>query len=94
MQALFPEIRKFLKSFSPVTRCILHYGMPVVLGMLLSSAACRLLAGTIGNFDKMLRVSEELFLCGKELLGAVGVGALVVQLFLSAYAYDHPRDGE
>lgn len=94
MQALFPEIQKFLKSFSPVTRRILHYGLPVVLGLLLSALACRWLAGTVGEFDKMLRMSEELLLCGKEMLGAVGVGALVLQLFLTAYAYDHPQDGE
>lgn len=94
MQALFPEIRRFLKSFSPVTVRILRWGMPLVLGMLLSGFVCRLLAGTVGEFDKMLRMSEELLLCGKEMLGAVGVGALVLQLFLTAYAYDHPQNGE
>ncbi len=88
MQALFPELRKFFQSFSPLPRRVLHAGMPFVLGFFAAALAGRLLMGQCGDYDKMARITAELFLCGKELLGAVGVGALVLQLFLSAERYD------
>lgn len=89
MQALFEELQSFFSCFQPVVRKILRCGSPVVFGLFLSAAVCRLLTGTLGNFDKMLRISSELFICGKEMLGAVGITALLLQMFYIAYAYDH-----
>lgn len=98
MQALFQDLQKFFKCFQPAVLKILRYGMPIVLGLFASAAVCRLLTGVIGNFDKMLRLSSELFVCGKEMLGAVAVSALLLQMFYIAYAYDHGeglnRDGK
>ncbi len=88
MQALFQELQKFFSCFQPAVRKILHYGMPIVLGLFSSAAVCRFLTGYIGNFDKMLRLSSELFTCGKEMLGAVAISALILQMFYIAYAYD------
>ncbi len=92
MQALFPEIRKFFCSFSPFSKAVLRAGMPFVLGFFAAALTGRLLLGHCGDYDKLARITAELFLCGKELLGAVGVGALVVQLLLSADGYDRPPD--
>lgn len=89
MQALFEELQSFFSCFQPTVRKILRCGMPIVLGLFSSAAVCRLLTGHIGNFDKMLRISSELFICGKEMLGAVGITALLLQMFYIAYAYDH-----
>lgn len=89
MQALFRDLQKFFRCFQPAVLKILRYGMPIVLGLFASSAVCRLLTGTLGHFDKMLRLSSELFVCGKEMLSAVAVCALLLQMFYIAYAYDH-----
>ena len=40
-------------------------------------------------YDKMLRLSSEFLLCGKEMFGAVVVSSLLLQLLCMAYAYDH-----
>lgn len=88
MQALFMDLRAFLRSFCPAARKFFRFGVPTVAGMFLAALCCRLLLGTFGNYDKMLRIYEELLLCGQELFGAVFVSGLVLQLLYMAYAFD------
>ncbi len=92
MQALFIKFQTLLSHFHPLVKGILRFGTSVILGLYLSAGICRLLAGTAGDGDKMLRVSTELLLCGKETVGVVFIGALVLQLFLTAYVYDFGQD--
>lgn len=89
MQALFTEFRLFLRDFCPAARKFFRFGAPAVVGVYLSAFTCRLLLGTVGNYDKMLRLSEELLLCGKELFGAVFFSVLFLQLLHLASVWDY-----
>lgn len=88
MQALITEFRAFLGSFCPAARKFFRFGMPTVVGVYLSSLVCRLFLGVFGNYDKMLRISDELLLCGKELFGAVALSVLILQFLSMLYAMD------
>ena len=89
MQALFTEFRNFLTDFCPAARKFFRYGIPTACGLLLSSVVCRFFLGTIGQYDKMLRLSAELFICGKELFCAVLFSVLLLQLLHMAYVWDY-----
>lgn len=89
MQALFHEIHSFFKAFHPFCKRILKWGCPLVFSLFFTSGFCRLAAGQIGVYDKMLRLASEFFLCGREMFGAIVVFSLLLQLLCMAYAYDH-----
>lgn len=89
MQVLFIQLRDFLHAFCPAAKKFFRYGLPTACGIFCSGLVCRVLLGTLGNFDKMLRVSNELLLCGKEMLCAVLFSALVLQLLHMAYVYQY-----
>ncbi len=89
MQALFREIHAFFKAFHPFCKRILKMGCPLVFSLFFTAGFCRLAAGQIGVYDKMLRLASEFFLCGREMFGAVVVFSLLLQLLCMAYAYDH-----
>ncbi|MGN0520509.1 MAG: hypothetical protein ACI4LB_07175 [Candidatus Fimenecus sp.] len=91
MQALFTEFRIFLTDFCPAARKFFRFGMPTVCGLFLSAFVNRLLLGVVGNYDKMLRVTQELLLCGKELFGAVLFSVLILQLLHMAYVWDYGK---
>ena len=89
MQALIKEIHTFFRAFHPFCKRILKWGSPLVFSLFVAAGFCRLVAGQIGVYDKMLRLSSEFLLCGKEMFGAVVVSSLLLQLLCMAYAYDH-----
>lgn len=89
MQALFHEIHSFFKAFHPFCKRILKWGSPLVFSLFVAAGFCRLAAGQIGVYDKMLRLSSEFLLCGKEMFGSVVVFSLLLQLLCMAYTYDH-----
>ena len=89
MQALFHEIHSFFKAFHPFCKRILKWGSPLVFSLFVAAGFCRLAAGQIGVYDKMLRLSSEFLLCGKEMFGAVVVISLLLQHLCMAYTYDH-----
>lgn len=91
MQALFTEFSAFLHDFCPAARKFFRYGVPTVIGVYLSAFICRFLLGTIGNYDKNLRLFSELMLCGKELFGAVFFSVLFLQLLHLAYIWDNGK---
>ena len=62
MQALFHEIHSFFKAFHPFCKRILKWGSPLVFSLFVAAGFCRLAAGQIGVYDKMLRLSSE-FCC-------------------------------
>lgn len=88
MQVLIAQLREFFGCFQPIVRKILRYGLPLVCALYAGGFFCRFAAGHIGNADQVLRLCEELLVCGKEMLGAVVIPALLLQLFYIAYAYD------
>lgn len=89
MQALFHEIHTFFRAFHPFCKRILKWGSPLVFSLFVAAGFCRLAAGQIGVYDKMLRLSSEFLLCGRETFGAVVVSSLLLQLLCMAYTYDH-----
>ena len=89
MQALFHEIHSFFKAFHPFCKRILKWGSPLVFSLFVAAGFCRLAAGQIGVYDKMLRLSSEFLLCGRETFGAVVVSSLLLQFLCMAYTYDH-----
>lgn len=89
MQALFHEIHSFFKAFHPFCKRILKWGSPLVFSLFVAAGFCRLAAGQIGVYDKMLRLSSEFLLCGRETFGAIVVSSLLLQFLCMAYTYDH-----
>lgn len=88
MQALFVKLREFFGCFQPTVRKILRYGMPLVVTLYAGAFFCRIAVGHLGDGDKVYHLCSELFVCGKEMLGAVVIPALLLQMFYIAYAYD------
>ncbi len=88
MQALFTQIFDFFKGFHPTVKRVFRYGIPTVFGIYAAAGICRALAGVAGDADRLLHVSEELLVCGKECFGIVFIGGLLLQLFLTAYSRD------
>ena len=89
MQALFHEIHSFFKAFHQFCKRILKWGSPLVFSLFVAAGFCRLAAGQIGVYDKMLRLSSEFLLCGRETFGAIVVSSLLLQFLCMAYTYDH-----
>lgn len=91
MQEIFKECRALFASFHQITKNILKYGMPFVIGLLSSGVFCFLMAGHIGMHDKMLRLAEDFLLCGRETLSVLLLGALLFELMQKTLAYDAAR---
>lgn len=60
-----------------------------MFSLFFAAGFCRLAAGQIGVYDKMLRLSSEFLLCGRETFGAIVVFSLLLQFLCMAYTYDH-----
>lgn len=89
MQALFREVHTVFKGMNKYSRLILKFGLPFIAAVYFSALYLFLFAGQAGDYYPMLRLGFELLECGKELLGAIVIPALILQIFYLADAFDN-----
>lgn len=89
MQALFKEVHTVFKSMNKYSKIILKFGMPLVFSVYICALFTFFTAGSIGAYDTMIRLTSELLLCGKELLGVIVIPSLILQILYLAEAFDN-----
>lgn len=77
-----------IRGMNPVSRAYIRWGSPIVFTSLVLAVFCRAAAGKIGVYDNMLCLSGELFELFKNMLAAVYVPALIIELLKLAYDSD------
>lgn len=89
MQALFKEVHTVIKSMNKYSKMILNFGVPFILAVYLGAAYLYVFAGVGGAYYSMMRLCFELLICGQELLGAIVIPALFLQILYLAEAFDN-----
>lgn len=88
MQALIAEGLRFLKSFHPITKRILKYGLPIAFFFFMGALFFHLTAPYSTEFYQWERLKNEFFLCGKDLLTVVLLYGLTFELLQKAIALE------
>lgn len=88
MQDLFQEFIDCLRGMNNLSRHIFKFGLPVVTAMYASALFCRLAAGRLGPYYALRTLCLDFLESAKELLGAVCVCALTLQILFLAEKID------
>lgn len=84
MQGLLSKISKLYFSMNKLSKYYIKFGSIIVFSLYLSALFCFIFAGKIGNYDYLMFTCNELLVCGKEMIGAVYVPALLVEIIVIA----------
>lgn len=83
MQDLF----KCVKNINKISRAYIKIGNVIVFTVFFLAAFCSMSMGRIGNYDYLFFLKAELLVLGKEMVGAIYVPALLVEIFSLAEKY-------
>lgn len=89
MQVLLKEVHTAFKSMNKYSKIILNFGIPFITAVYLSAAYLYVFAGVTGAYYAMIRLCFELLNCGKELLGAIVIPSIILQILYLADAFDN-----
>ena len=80
MLGLFCDLKAAIKQMNKISKTYIRLLNPLVFSSFILALFCRLSAGLIGVYDNMLILSGELFELFKNMLAAVYVPALMIEL--------------
>lgn len=78
------ELLQCVKNINKISKAYIKIGNVIVFTLLILVFFCTFSMGRIGNYDYLLVMKNELLLCLKEMLGAVYVPALLVEIVVLA----------
>lgn len=87
MQAIFAKIKNNLPKMNIISRRYIKHGTAVVIILYFLAAVCGFLMGRVGNYDYLLFVRNNLLSAGGEMISAVYVPALLVEIARLAYCF-------
>lgn len=78
------EFLKHLRNINKLSKYYIKAGSIAVFTIFVLIAFCSICMGRIGNYDNLLFLRNELMLLFKEMLGAIYVPALIVEIICMA----------
>lgn len=81
------DLLKCVKNLNRISRIYIKIGNVIVFTVFVLAAFCSFSMGRIGNYDYLLFLKAELLVLGKEMIGAIYVPALLVEIFSLAEKY-------
>lgn len=80
MQAVFENIRKIYSEMNKISFYYIKYGNILVFTVAVLVIFCLVSAGRFGNYDYLFYMKNELLICLRELMGAIYVPALFIEI--------------
>ncbi len=84
MRSLFKDLICAFKQMNKISRIYIFWCSPFVFTSAVLGFFCAVFAGVIGIYDNMMILSAELFALFKELVGAVYIPALIIEIVMLA----------
>lgn len=88
MKKLIKDFTSAVKGFNTYSKYFIRCGVPLIFGAYLSAAYCFITAGKFSAYDATVRLGFELLACGKELIGAIMLPALFLEILFLAEKID------
>lgn len=82
------ELLQCFKNINKISKAYIKIGNVIVFTLFILVFFCTVSMGRIGNYDYLLVMKNDLLLCLKEMLGAVYVPALLVEIAVLAKKTD------
>lgn len=80
MQAIFENLKGIRRDMNKISKYYIKYGNIIVLTAYAAALFCTAFMGRIGDFDRLLYLRGELLILGKEMVGAVYVPAMLLEI--------------
>lgn len=87
MAGIIASVCECVKGMNRLSKLSIKYGGAVVLSLYTSAAFCSAIMGKIGNFDTLLILKNELLSCAGEMLSAVFVPSIFLEILTIAEKY-------
>lgn len=87
MAGIIASVCECVKGMNRLSKLSIKYGGAVVLSLYASAAFCSVIMGKIGNFDTLLILKNELLSCAGEMLSAVFVPSIFLEILTIAEKY-------
>lgn len=87
MSEIITSVCECVKGMNRLSRLSIKYGGAVVLSLYVSAAFCSVIMGKLGNFDTLLILKNELLSCAGEMLSAVFVPSIFLEILTLAEKY-------
>lgn len=87
MAEITAAVCECIRGMNRLSRLSIKYGGAVVLSLYVSAAFCSVIMGKIGNFDTLLILKNELLSCAGEMLSAVFVPSIFLEILTVAEKY-------
>lgn len=87
MAEIIASVCECVKGMNRLSKLSIKYGGAVVLSLYASAAFCSVIMGKIGNFDTLLILKNELLSCAGEMLSAVFVPSIFLEILTLAEKY-------
>lgn len=87
MAGIIASVCECVKGMNRLSKLSIKYGGAVVLSLYASAAFCSVIMGKIGNFDTLLILKNELLSCAGEMLSAVFVPSIFLEILTLAEKY-------
>lgn len=87
MARIITSLCECVKGMNRLSRFSIKYGGAVVFSLYASAAFCSVIMGKIGNFDTLLILKNELLKCAGEMLSAVFVPSIILEILTLAEKY-------
>ena len=87
MSEIITSVCECVKGMNKLSKLSVKYGGAVVLSLYVSAAFCSVIMGNLGKFDTLLIVKNELLSCAGEMLSAVFVPSIFLEILTLAEKY-------
>ena len=87
MSEIIMSVCECIRGMNRLSRLSIKYGGAIVLSLYVSAAFCSAIMGKIGNFDTLLILKSELLKCAGEMLSAVFVPSIFLEILTLAEKY-------
>lgn len=84
---IIASVCECIKGMNRLSKLSIKYGGAVVFSLYASAAFCSVIMGKIGNFDTLLILKNELLSCAGEMLSAVFVPSIFLEILTLAEKY-------
>ncbi len=84
MAGIITSLCECVNGMNRLSKLSIKYGGAVVFSLYASAAFCSVIMGKIGNFDTLLILKSELLICAGEMLSAVFIPSIFLEILTLA----------
>lgn len=84
MAGIITSLCECVNGMNRLSKLSIKYGGAVVFSLYASAAFCSVIMGKIGNFDTLLILKSELLICADEMLSAVFIPSIFLEILTLA----------